>query len=175
MKSILVIFPLLFIAIGCVTTHSKSFIPTPDQAISMKMGDDPIKWEMDHLDAGPTGFIAEFVPIGQTINAWKEMVSQQITFTGDSNSKHIANWKDMITQGDPKVVIIQIATDSASTTVSYQSQAFNEYSLRRFIQGSDGIYAFAYHVRLDEMDEARVKLWSDIITDSKLIKNPQKR
>ncbi|MFT4901428.1 MAG: hypothetical protein ACI81V_000701 [Lentimonas sp.] len=141
----------------------------------MGMGTDPVKWKMDHLDRSPAGFIAEFVPQGQTIKAWKEMVAQQITFTNAGLSEHIKQWKGMITTGDPDVIISEETSDSSSITISYKSKIFNEYSIRKFTKGSDGIYALAYHARLNRIDPKRVSLWTEIIADSDLIRNPEKR
>ena len=141
----------------------------------MAMGDDPIEWKNDHLDRNPTGFIAEFVPEGQTIQAWEEMVAQQITFTDTSLSEHLAEWEKMVRAGDPDVMISQETSDSSSITISYDSKKFNEYSLRKFTKGSDGIYAFAYHVRMNRIDPKRVDLWTKIIADSDLIRNPERR
>lgn len=124
---------------------------------------------------GPHGFISEFVPEGQQIENWEEMVAQQITFTEQELSGYVSNWKRLITQADPNVLITEVFTDTDSQTFSYRSEPFNEFSIRRFFKGPDGIYAIAYHVRLNQMDEDRVELWSDIIAKSTLDPNPQKR
>jgi len=141
----------------------------------MAMGNDSMKWKIDHLDRSPSGFIAEFVPEGQTIQAWDQMVAQQITFTNANLSEHIKQWKNMITTGDPDVIVSQETSNFSSITFSYKSQKFNEYSLRKFTKGSDGIYALAYHVRLNQIDPKRVNLWTEIISDSDLVRNPEKR
>lgn len=163
----------LIFTTGCATTGS--FIPTPEKAISMRMGADPVKWNIDYADGSPQVIILEFVPEGQQIQDWKEMVSQQINFTDLTLADHIDAWKRMITQVDPNVSLSEVLSDSDSQTVSYRSEVFNEFAMRRFIKGPDGIYAIAYHVRLNLLDEDRLELWSDIIATSELVQNPKSR
>lgn len=129
---------------------------------------------MANMNGNSQKIIAEFTPKGQRIQAWQEMVAQEITFTKNRLPKHLKSWKDMLTKADPNIDIEETKNDDGSITVIYKSKAFNEYSIRRFMKAKDGVYALAYHIRLNQFDDARVSTWKSIVAKSELIPNPQK-
>jgi hypothetical protein len=149
-------------------------VPTPHQAVSFNMKADKVKWKMQGTDGNSSGIIAEFTPEGQSLKAWTEMMAQQITFTKLSLQDHVKAWRKMIEKADRNV---EITADSKGGVMimTYKSKLFNEYSIRKFMKGSDGVYAFAYHVRLAQFKEERAKLWRSILEQSELIKNPAKK
>ena len=149
--------------------------PTPDMAITIAFDDDTTKWKMQFLDGNAQKMIAEFTPKGQKIKDWKEMVAQEITFTPRKVSEHLIEWKAMITKADSDVEIKQTENQDGSVTVEYKSKKFNEYSIRKFMKSTDGIYALAYHMRLHLYNEDRSKTWAAIIAKSNLIPNPRKK
>jgi len=171
MKTLRVIFlSLVFV----VTLHAK-FVPTPEMAMGFAMNKDTQKWVPKFMDGDKTGIIFEFVPEGQTIDAWKEMVAQQIAFTPVTLRKHVDDWKAMLLRADPKIEIKEEQKEDGSILVTYTSLAAQEMSMRRFIGAKDGIYMLAYHVRPAFKDEGRVKIWLDIITAAYLRPNPVKK
>ena len=139
------------------------------------MNKDPQKWMPQFMDGDKTGIIFEFVPEGQKIDSWKEMVAQQIAFTKVSLRKHVDDWKAMLLRADPKIEIKEEQKEDGSILVTYTSLAAQEMSMRRFIKAKDGVYMIAYHVRPALKDEARVKIWLEIITAANLVPNPQKK
>jgi hypothetical protein len=164
----------LLVSLCIASTCFAKYVPTPEMAMTLPTAKDTVKWVPQHMDGNASGIIFELVPEGQNINAWTEMVAQQITFTKDSALKHINGWEKMIKNGDPNVEITRENNSDGSYLVTYKSKAFNEYSVRRFIKAADGIYALAYHIRLNQMDEGRIQLWVELIRDAKLIPNPEK-
>lgn len=136
--------------------------------------DKTTEWVMHFMDGNRSKVIAEFTPKGQPIQAWKEMLSQEITFTKNSLEEHLAGWKKMISSADPNVVISEEKKQEDLSIYTYRSEAFNEFSIRIFIKASDGIYAQAYHMRLNEPYEERVTLWKTLIPKTKLMPNPEK-
>ncbi len=93
-------------------------VPTPDQAVSYSTKADNVKWKMQGVNGNASGIIAEFVPEGQSIKAWKEMVAQQITFTKSSLQDHVKVWRKMIEKvafpvperfANPLLKIVEIA------------------------------------------------------------------
>jgi hypothetical protein len=151
-------------------------VPTPDMALTIPFVDDKkTDWVMQYMDGNQSKIIAEFTPKGQAIEAWKEMLSQEITFTQEDLEKHLDKWKKMIISADPNVVITEEKKEEKLSIYSYRSQAFNEFSIRVFIRASDGIYAQAYHIRLDQPNEDRIKLWRTLIPKTSLMPNPQKK
>jgi hypothetical protein len=152
------------------------YVPTPDMAMTIPFGEDTsTEWVMQFMDGNRTKMIAEFTPKGQPIQAWKEMVSQEITFTTKSLEEHLTGWKKMISSADPNVVVTQEKKEEHLSIYSYHSEAFNEFSIRIFIKSIDGIYAQAYHIRLDQPNEERINLWKTLIPKTTLVKNPQKQ
>ncbi len=150
-------------------------IPTPDMAMSIPFGEDSeTEWEMKFMDGNSKAIIAEFAPKGQSIEKWKEMLSQEIIFTKDSLEKHLANWKRMINSADPKIEITEEKKGDNFLIYTYRSEAFNEHSIRISFKASDGIYTQAYNIRLDQPNKERIALWKTLIPKSKLRPNPEK-
>jgi hypothetical protein len=168
-----IIIPLFLMMVSLA--HAK-YVPTPDMAMTIPFGEDEAtQWVMQFMDGNRSKVIAEFTPKGQTIQAWKEMVSQEITFTKKSLEEHLAGWKKMISSADPNVVITEEKKEEVLSIYTYRSEAFNEFSIRIFIKSSDGIYAQAYHIRLDQPNEERIKLWRTLIPNTSLVPNPEKK
>lgn len=169
MKQILITLFLL-----TATFAHANYVPTPDMAMSIPFADDTTRWAMQGMDGNRNKILAEFTPEGQSIEAWKEMLSQEITFTKKKLEKHLVAWKVMITQADPDVIISEVQKTKDQAIYTYRSTAFNEFSIRIFMKARDGIYAQAYHIRLSEPNEDRIKLWKELILKTTLVPNPQK-
>lgn len=165
----------LFLSFALVATLHAKYVPTPEMAMGFAMDKDPQKWVPQFMDGDKTGIIFEFVPAGQSINSWKEMVAQQIAFTKVSLRKHVDDWKAMLVKADPKIEIKEEQREDGSILVTYTSLTAEEMSMRRFIKAKDGVYMIAYHVRPALKDDARVKIWLEIITAANLVPNPEKR
>lgn len=162
--------------IFATTISYANYVPTPEMAMSLGFEDDnSVQWSMQSLNGNSKKILAEFTPAGQPIASWIEMVAQEITFTKNSLSKHVSSWKQMVTTADPAIQIEEKENEDGSITIIYRSKAFNEFSIRRFIKAKDGVYALAYHMRLNQLDDARVAIWEGIISKAHLVKNPEKR
>jgi len=151
------------------------YIPTPDMALSFALNKDPRKWVSQFLDGNASGIIQEFVPQGESIDAWKEMVAQQIAFTKVSLREHVDGWKARLLRADPKIEIKEETNRDGSILVTYTSILADETSMRRFIKGSDGVYMLAYHVRPKLKKAGTFKIWLGIISSASLVPNPEKK
>ncbi len=151
------------------------YVPTPDMAMSFAIKKDSREWVQESMDGNNSGIIIEFVPQGESINAWKEMVAQQIAFTKISLREYVDGWKAMLLRADPKIELKEEVNQDGSILVIYTSILANETSMRRFIKGSDGIYALAYHVRPKLKNEEIFAVWSSIIQKANLVPNPEKK
>ena len=150
-------------------------VPTPDKAMSFALQKDSRTWVPKYKAGNSNRILFEMVPEGQTIEAWQEMVAQQIDFTARPLTEHFEGWKTMLQRADPKIEITEERLPDSSILATYNSAAGNEASLRRFIQGSDGIYMLAYHVRPALKQESIWKLWRSILSEASLVPNPEKR
>ena len=117
----------------------------------------------------------EFVPQGDSIKKWKELVAQQIVFTKESLRKYVDTWKGGLLKADSKVEVKEETMTDGSILVTYTSLKADETSIRRFIKGKDGVYMLAYHVRPNLKKDEIVKIWEDIIRTANLVPNPEKR
>jgi hypothetical protein len=169
MKRISVLFLSLLFVISV-----QAGIPTPDSAMAFYINKDARKWAPQFQDGNKKGFIMEFVIDGDSIKSWKEMVAQQIAFTKTPLRKYVDTWKGLLLKADSKVEFTDGTNTDGSITESYTSISADETSIRRFIQGKDGIYMLAYHVRPKLKDPDIWKIWQGIIESAKLIPNPQK-
>lgn len=154
---------------------ARADVPTPDSAISFSLFNDPKKWESAYLKGSPAGIIMEFVPQGDSINSWKEMVAQQIIFTTMPLRQFVESFKEVALTRDPKIDIREETIFDGSLLVTYTSFLADETSMRRFIQGKDGIYMLAYHVRPKLKNNKSLSIWKDILCTARLLPNPRKK
>lgn len=166
---------LFLLALTLTTAGLAQYVPTPDSAMSFKLRDDPRHWTMVSQNGNRDAIIAEFTIDGEDINHWSEMVAQQIDFEKGPLEQYFARWVTMLKRADPKIVITEKLLDDGSILATYDSQAFDEVSVRRFIKGSDGIYALGYHVR-HRLKQADVwARWTRIVSEATLRPNPMKK
>jgi hypothetical protein len=159
---------------GCAVPN-RNYVPTPKHAISIDFGmDKSTEWIPDFMNGNSTSIIMEWVPKGQNVNAWNELVTNKIWFynTSFSLENHLAGWERDIRNSDPKVDIREEKLDDGSILVTYVSSAFNEYSMWHFIRGNDGVYAFGYGIRLSNRRDDRINLWKEILIKACLVSNP---
>jgi hypothetical protein len=147
--------------------------PTPEMVYGFEYQKDPKTWVPQFLNNTKHTCILELVPEGETIDAWQEMVSQQITFAKTPFSMQVDFWKKALLCADPAVELREETQSDGSILVTYTSHAAQEFSMRRFFEAKDGVYMIAYHVRPTLKDEARVKLWREIIEGAVLLPNPE--
>jgi hypothetical protein len=156
------------------TTHA-AYVPTPDSAMTFKMGEDARPWTMVFQNGDRSRIIAEFTIAREDIEHWSEMVAQQIDSGKLPLDAHFKNWVAMLERADPKIVITQQKLGDGSVLATYDSAAFDELSVRRFIKGTDGIYMLAYHVRHRRKKPEIWELWTKIVSNASLLPNPFKK
>lgn len=166
---------LLIFSLALVTAAYAKYVPTPEMAMSFAMNKDTTRWIAQFMDGNATGIILELVPEGQSINAWHEMVAQQIAFTKKPLRKHVDEWRAMVLRADPKIELKEEELTDKSILVTYTSVAAHEMGIRRFIKAKDGVYMLAYHVRLSLQDEKRVATWREIVSEASLVPNPERQ
>lgn len=149
-------------------------MPTPDMAVAFWMNQDARDWQMKYLDGNRHGILCEFGLKGESIKHWKEMVAQQIVFTRKPLREYYDAWKAELVKVDPNSRIGDVTEQDGSIVATYSSPLADETSIRRFMQGSDGVYMLAYLVRPKLKNERKFELWETIITEATLIPNPEK-
>jgi len=154
--------------------------PVPEMKISFPLNKDSRPWALaDSLTNGPAGtvivFTDEWVPRGDSIEAWKEMFDVKTILTRDSVREHLDTWKAMLAQVDPKAEVKEEKGADGTITVTYTSIAANETGISRYLKAGDGIYILSYRVRPNLKKDETVKLWREIISSATLISNHEKK
>lgn len=150
-------------------------VPTPEMAMSVDfLKKDPRNWTPAFNQGNEMGIIMEFVPKGDNINEWKEMVAHQIAFTKFSVRAFVDVWKAGLMKAAPGSEVSEETAKDGSILVTYTALQADETSMRRFIKAGDGIYMLAYHVRPKLKDKKIFKLWQGILLEASLFPNPQK-
>lgn len=165
----------LGVALTTALRAKQKHSPIPESALSFDFNKDPKTWVPQFEDSDINWSILELVPEGESIEAWREMVSQQITFAKVPLRAQVDFWQSGLLRADPKVEFNEEQKADGSIVVTYTSHAAKEFSIRRFIEAKDGVYMIAYHVRPELRDEARVQIWAEIIQSAKLVPNPDKK
>ncbi|MEO8207142.1 MAG: hypothetical protein ABI615_13255 [Chthoniobacterales bacterium] len=163
---LLALFPLLVLA---------ESVPTPDQAMGFAMLDDSRPWVQAYTNGNSQGCIMEFVVKGDNVEKWKELLVQQILFTKMPLKDYVAAWMAGMKKADPNIKMKEESSSDKSALVAYTSLTASEQGYRRFIQGTDGIYALAYTVRPQLAKPNILALWKKILLGAALQPNPEKR
>ena len=154
------IFTILFCLAFIASLHAGMF--GADSAISFHMGKDPRKWTFPSMQ----GEVAVRVPKGDSVEAWKEMVSVQVAITQESLRSYVDTWKAALPKADSKIDIKEEAIGDDSIIVTYTSA--DQTRIQRFIKGKDGIYMLAYQVRPKFKKDEIFKIWDSIIRTATL-------
>ncbi|MEO6054459.1 MAG: hypothetical protein ABIP97_10630 [Chthoniobacterales bacterium] len=150
-------------------------VPAPNEAMSFALMDDSRPWQEAYTNGTKDGCIMEFVIKGDNVEQWKELVAQQIIFTNMPLKDYIVAWKAAMKKSDPNIEMKQEVSTATSALITYKSLAASEQGVRRFIQGTDGIYSLAYTVRPNLAKPATLALWKKIALGATLVPNPEKR
>jgi ADP-glucose pyrophosphorylase len=156
------------------TTLYAENIPTPAMAVSFDIKQASREWVQSTMDGNAKGFVAEFIPKGDSIKSWNELVAQQIFFTGQSLTEYVKLWKSGLVKVDPNAQFKERKNKDGSITIDYTSLKENEAGIRRFMKASDGIYMITYQVRPKLKDDKVYQLWTTIIDNASLARNPYK-
>ena len=150
-------------------------VPTPEMAIVFALNKDPRQWILASTEANQTVITQEWVPQGDSIDAWKEVFGQKIFFTKVSVREHLDEKGCLLGPVDPKAETTEEKNLDGSITVTSTSIAGDEVGISRYSKASDGIYILSYRVRPELKTEATFKIWRGIISSASLVPNPLKR
>ncbi len=157
---------------ACGTTATKENIPTPDQAVNFSLIDPSREWEVQTLEGTAQGFLMELVPKGERVESWNEMLAQDIVFSSQALPAFAEGWLMKLFTADPEAASEKQMLNDGAILIIYQSDVANEFGIRKFMQGTDGIYMFAYHSRPVDYDELTIARWKKAVTDAVLVDNP---
>lgn len=133
-----------------------------ESAISFRMGKDPRKWTLPVMQ----GEVGVFVPKGDSVEAWKEMVSVQVATTHESLRSYVDTWKAALRKVDSQIDIKEEAIGDDSIIVTYKSA--DQIRIQRFIKGKDGVYMLGYQVRPKFKNDEIFQIWDSIIRTATL-------
>jgi hypothetical protein len=166
-------------AFALIATGKARGVPTPDMAMSWNQKKDSRTWAPQFQGGNQSRILMEFVPQGDDIKKWREMVIHQIDFTSVTLREYVDGWKAMLLRADPKIKITEEQLEDGSLLMTFLSvtpdHSSDELCVRRFIKGSDGVYQLAYSVRPSLKKEDIWIIWSEILSGAKLMPNPEKR
>ena len=145
----ILLFSLLFLTSCATPQWLPGYVPTPEMAVLFGPGKDrdPREWGVQNFTGNKSGFLAELVPAGDSLKSWKEMAAQQIAFTAQPLREYVDAWKQGLTSAEPNATTKESKLEDGSILIEYQAPQANEIGIRKFVQGPDGIYMMAYHVR----------------------------
>jgi hypothetical protein len=175
---LLILLSSLFFLTSCATPQwLPGYVPTPEMAIQFGPGKDkdPREWGVQNFTGNKSGFLAELVPAGDSLKSWKEMAAQQIAFIAQPLREYVEAWKQGLTSAEPNPTMKESTLEDGSILIEYQALQANEIGIRKFMQGPDGIYMMAYHVRPAFKRDDTYKAWQDGVIESKLLPNPERR
>jgi hypothetical protein len=173
------ILPIILFGALCVFSLKAQSVIEPAMEIRVPLNKDARPWTLaDSLTNGPVGsvivFTSEWVPKGDSIDAWKEMFDKKAIITKDTVRHQMDIWKAMLAQVDPKAEVKEEKNADGSITMTYTSVSAGEMGISRYLKADDGIYILSYRVKPSLKDETRWKLWRDIISSATLVSSHAK-
>lgn len=154
MRSLLRVVHLFVLCCGCAATPIESvFVPAPDSGLEVGFA---------AQDPG-NGTIVEYVPAGETIQAWKHIVSIQFMENERRPKEVVLGELESLARGHGGTVQWSVIERDANSILyewsivdcpekgdAYQDQC----ELARLLRGNDGFHRIAYTERARTMDPA---------------------
>lgn len=125
----------------------------------------------EHKDAITT---IEYLPLGQNINQWKELITSQfIPGLADVSAKEFAN-RVLTELKQSGVVYTSHFIDKQANAVIFEFQVqqpknLQQDELQKVVKGSDGIYVLHYAVKKEDMGAQHRAQWVERLKNSTLI------
>ena len=154
---------------GKATARSAAAVPR--YAVLFDFNRDSRQWSPQSPDEQSQEAILEFVPHGDSLEAWRELVVEQVALTATPLHEFVEAWKQKLSKANFDLQLKEDVLSDGSVLVSYSSQSANETGMRRFIQGKDGIYMVAYEVRPSFKNEGIYHTWEGILHSARLVRS----
>ncbi len=145
-----------------------------EEAVSLPFGLDDKEWELGWSNESPTGLMTEFVPKGQNVENWKELVTLQ-TFTNlkaNSASQFLNDFLSGLKEKEPSVKINLIAVSPDEAMVEWNilnsKQNPDQYELDRVIKGKQGLHMIHYAVKGSKLSNSQRDKWLNFLRSAKL-------
>jgi hypothetical protein len=155
----------IFTTLFCLT-----FAAFLHAGIRFNLGEDSRKW-VPQAPLTNNDTATRFVINGDSIKAWKEMVSLEFADSNLTLQKYVDTWKDGLRKTDPKMDIKEEAVGDGSIIVTYTSHSADEICIYRFFKEGGGVEMLTYHVRPKFKNDETFEIWEGIIRGAISIPN----
>lgn len=139
--------------------------------------DQPTQWVQGWSRQDETGYMLEFVPKGQTVENWQEMVTLQF-YPGLQSKTTPANFRDFFLsrlKGQAPSVKTNLISESADEVI-FEWRIDNaangqsaQHELDRIVRGNQGIHMIHYVAKVSELNSASRQKWLNFLRSSKII------
>jgi hypothetical protein len=146
------------------------------EAVSLPFGLDNKDWEMGWENKTEVVYICEFVPKGQKIESWKELVTLQFypKLQNCSAQEFMKAFLKRLHKDEPKVKIRPIASsfDNAVVEWNVSNSKHNpdQYEVDRVVKGEEGMHMIHYAVKTSDWSESERTKWLNFLNTAKVKK-----
>lgn len=169
----IIIFAVVVLVIGFVANYFWNRTPAAptNVAITVPVKFDQRKWNLAYQNADKTISVAEYVPEGQTIDNWKELLTVQAFPHSDTNASPetlATAVKISIQQQCPKQ-FADLGTVKAGDQVFYEwfvkgcAKVSDQHEIARILTSGNSYYSIHYAVRQSALTNAERAKWVALI------------
>lgn len=165
---------LIFIALLFISFQTTSAQAETTELISLPFGIDNKKWEIGWQEQKPELFMYEFVPNGQSVENWKEIITVQFypALKKLSAADFLNTFLSDLQKSEPgvNIKIISASNDNAVAQWNLANSKTNndQYELDRVIKGKKGLHMIHYAVKTTDWDESERDKWIKFINQAKV-------
>ena len=143
------------------------------EVVSLPFGLDNKEWEIGWQNHTDACYICEFVPKGQTVENWKELVTLQFypNLQKCSAQDFMKAFLSRLNKDEPKVRIRPISSSSDNAVVEWDvlnsKNNPDQYEVDRVIKGEQGLHMIHYAVKTNDWPESDRTKWLNFLTSAK--------
>ncbi len=160
---------------------------TPPQTISSYQAYAPLeedwalpadgsRWELGHHQRVPQGAISEYIPRGEHVTSWSEMVSSQVMFGGNRKaglSAIASRTRDQLSKGCPSLYWADLKGPGSDIVYEWRHtgcQGFPaQHQISRIAWGKYGVHILSYVKKTDRLSESQRVEWLERIRAAVLV------
>lgn len=168
----------LIIALALMFVFSQASVQAHDwtESIKLNFGLDPKDWEVGFNQKTETGYIVEFVPKGQTVENWNELITLNF-FPGLEKrvdcDEFAEGFVDQLKESDPKIKVTVIKAEEDNTifewSVNGSTKNPDQDELDRVIRGKQGLHMVHYVKKCKSFTEAERIKWLKFLDSATLV------
>jgi hypothetical protein len=148
----------------------------PYESVSLPFGLDTKEWNIGWQNHTDDCYICEFVPQGQKVENWKELVTLQFypNLQNCSAPDFMKAFLKRLQKDEPKVTIRPISSSYDNVVVEWHvsnsKKNPDQYEVDRVLKGEQGLHMIHYAIKTNDWIESERTKWLTFLNNAKIKK-----